>query len=399
MKIPFRNIIILFLFIIRPDAVLAADPVIEDKYAKPIGDIVDALMRQEQIPGMAVAIIAGDNRRIYEFGYASLESGTRVTSSTLFEIGTMSRLFSATLAAYAEQQGKLSLFDSVSDIWPALRSSSFDNVTLLNLATHTAGLPSLTPGMVTNERELIDYGLHWTPTYPAGLQRTETIFGSGLLGFLAAKAMRLSYSQAMEQRLFPALGMKHSLVTVPQGKRKQVSIGYNRTGAAVEPEAGFLTAEAQGIKTTASDLLRFVALQMGQESADEATKQAILNTRVGYFKVEDMIQCLYWEQYPYPVTLDHLLEGNAPLIRFGTLPAQRLKPPFPPRRSVFVNKVGSAKGFSAYIAFVPIRKFGVVLLANKAFPVPARITAAYRIIDALERLHQNGSPIDETIRQ
>ncbi|SFQ31571.1 serine hydrolase [Nitratireductor indicus] len=399
MKIQFISIIILFLLSTQPDTALAADPITEDRYAEPISDIVGVLMQQEQIPGMSVAIIAGDEQRIYDFGYASLETGTKVTRSTLFEIGTMSRLFSATLAAHAEQEGKLSLFDSVSDVWPALRSSSFDNVTLLNLATHTAGLPSLTPGMVTDEKTLIDYGLHWTPTYPAGLQRTETSFGSGLLGLLAAKSMRLSYSQAMEQHLFPALGMKHSFIAVPRGKHKQVSTGYNRTGAAVEPETGFLTAEALGIKTTASDLLRFVALQMGQESADEAVKQAILNTRVGYFKVEDMIQCLYWEQYPYPVTLNHLLEGNAPFIRFGTLPAQRLKPPFPPRRSVLVNKVGSAKGFSAYIAFVPIRKFGVVLLANKTFPVPARVTAAYQIIEVLERLHQPGSPIDETIRQ
>lgn len=289
MKIQFISIIILFLLSTQSDTALAADPITEDRYAEPIGDIVGVLMQQEQIPGMSVAIIAGDEQRIYDFGYASLETGTKVTRSTLFEIGTMSRLFSATLAAHAEQEGKLSLFDSVSDVWPALRSSSFDNVTLLNLATHTAGLPSLTPGMVTDEKTLIDYGLHWTPTYPAGLQRTETSFGSGLLGLLAAKSMRLSYSQAMEQHLFPALGMKHSFIAVPRSKHKQVSTGYNRTGAAVEPETGFLAAEALGIKTTASDLLRFVALQMGQESADEAVKQAILNTRVGYFKVEDMI--------------------------------------------------------------------------------------------------------------
>jgi beta-lactamase class C len=96
-----------------------------------------------------------------------------------------------------------------------------------------------------------------------------------------------------------------------------------------------------------------------------------------------MTQGLGWEQYPYPITLDRLLAGNSVTMSRETNAATQLTPPRPPSGPTLFNKTGSTNGFSAYVAFVPEKKVGLVMLANKSIPIPARITAAHAVLGQL----------------
>jgi beta-lactamase class C len=97
-----------------------------------------------------------------------------------------------------------------------------------------------------------------------------------------------------------------------------------------------------------------------------------------------MTQDLIWEQYPYPVTLQTLLDGNSSAMAFNATPVTPIKPPQAPREDVWINKTGSTNGFGAYIAFVPQKRLGIVILANKNFPIDERVTVAYRILTSLD---------------
>ena len=65
------------------------------------------------------------------------------------------------------------------------------------------------------------------------------------------------------------------------------------------------------------------------------------------------------------------------------MPATELHPPLSPREASLLNKTGSTNGFATYVAFIPKGGLGIVLLANKNYPIDARVTAAYDIVTRL----------------
>ena len=97
------------------------------------------MMQTYAIPGMAIAISHKGQQHFFEYGVASRESGQAVDRHTLFELGSVSKLFTATLGAYAEARGTLNLSDNASQYLPALQGSAFDHISLLDLATYTPG--------------------------------------------------------------------------------------------------------------------------------------------------------------------------------------------------------------------------------------------------------------------
>ena len=109
----------------------------EDGERARIQRAVDAAIRpvmaKNDVPGMAVAVTVGGKPHVFNYGVASRESGKKVDDDTLFEIGSVSKTFTATLASYAETRGKLALSDKASAHLPALAHSSFDKISLLGL--------------------------------------------------------------------------------------------------------------------------------------------------------------------------------------------------------------------------------------------------------------------------
>jgi len=171
---------------------------------------------------------------------------------------------------------------------------------------------------------------------------------------------------------------------VPQDRLDDYAYGYSKAGKPVRVTRGVLDSEAYGVKTTAADLIRVVEANMDGTSLDETIRRAIAAMHTGYFKVGAMTQGLGWEMYSYPTKLDDLLAGNSSRMALEPHKVTRLVPPAAPRENVWINKTGSTNGFGAYAAFVPAERIGIVMLANRNYPIPARVKAAYRILSTLE---------------
>jgi beta-lactamase class C len=360
--------------------------VAQDQIETVVNAAVRPVMQAQAVAGIAVAVTVNGKPHYFNYGVASKESAQPVTENTLFEIGSVSKTFTATLAAYAQATGKLSLSDKASSVLPDLRGSAFDNISVLQLGTYSAGgLPLQFPDAADAPDKMLGYFQQWKPTYAAGTHRLYSNPSLGLFGYLAAQSMGAPFDDLMEKTLLPKLGLKHTYLTVPQAQMGLYAQGYNKEDKPVRVGPGALDSEAYGVKTSAADLIRYVEANMKPSGLETPMQQAVAITHTGYYKVGEMTQGLGWEFYPYPVSLDKLLAGNSTQMAMEAHEVQWLTPPQPQPESVLINKTGSTGGFGAYVAYVPSKDIGIVILANKNYPNPERIKIAHTILSALAK--------------
>jgi beta-lactamase class C len=350
--------------------------------------IVDAtipgLMARDRIPGMAIAVTVDGQPYVFDYGAASLHPRLPVNASTLFEIGSVSKTFTATLVSLASVRGDLSLSETTGRYLPELRGTPFGTIKLLSLGTHTpGGLPLQFPDEVATQDDAIAYFKHWHPAYAEGTYRTYANPGIAILGYIAAKSMSGSFSSLMQQQLFPALGLEHTFIDIPDSQRANYAWGYEDGNKPIRMKGGALSDEAYGIRTTASDMIRFVQANIDASNLPDDVAKAIVQTHTGYFQAGPMTQDLIWEQYPYPAALGSLQERNSAKMIFDPQPVKAIVPPQPPQRAVLINKTGSTNGFATFVAFVPSQRIGIVLLANKDYPIEDRVEAAYTILHSV----------------
>ncbi|EPT6932892.1 CMA family class C beta-lactamase [Cronobacter malonaticus] len=347
--------------------------------------VVKPLMARYQIPGMAVAVSVNGETHFWHYGVASKATRKPVDEKTLFEIGSLSKTFTATLASEAQHEGKLDFSAPASQYLPALKGSAFDHVTLLNLATHTSGTPLFVPDAVKNTAQLMAWYRAWQPEKPVGTERVYSNLGIGLLGMITAKALDKPFSEAMEQGLLRDFGMTHTFINVPDAAMGDYAQGYNKDDKPVRVTPGPLDAESYGLKSGSADLLRYLQIQLGEQEVAPGWRQAINATHNGYYRSGEFTQGMMWEYYPWPSPLSRLVEGNSSQRIMKGLAATAIVPPQPAPEAAWYNKTGSTNGFSTYAVFIPEKRIALIMLANKWFPNDDRVKAAYAIIQQLDK--------------
>ncbi|HHX8439265.1 TPA: class C beta-lactamase [Vibrio diabolicus] len=348
-----------------------------------VDECAKGLMNEYDIPGLAVAVTIDGKRYFYNYGFADESKGSLVTNDTIFELGSISKTFAATLTGYAQEKGKLNMDDKVKDYIPELENSVLGNTKLVHVATYTAGgLPLQFPSEVTNDAEMMQYYKTWKPEHEAGTKRKYSNPSIGLFGYIGALSMKSDYTEMMETLILPKLGMANTFVDVPKDKLNNYAFGYSSEGKPVRVNPGILDAQAYGIKSTSLDMLQYIEANMGQAQLTTDIENALERTHTKYFDTDTFTQAVGWEGYDYPVSLSQLLKGNSSDVILNAKPVQAsLSGTL--GRDVWYNKTGSTGGFGAYVAYVPSEKIGIVILANKNYPNAERVEAAYNIISSV----------------
>ncbi|MBG0622062.1 ACT family cephalosporin-hydrolyzing class C beta-lactamase [Enterobacter roggenkampii] len=362
-----------------------AAPMSEKQLAEVVERTVTPLMNAQAIPGMAVAVIYQGQPHYFTFGKADVAANKPVTPQTLFELGSISKTFTGVLGGDAIARGEITLGDPVTKYWPELTGKQWQGIRMLDLATYTAGgLPLQVPDEVTDTASLLRFYQNWQPKWKPGTTRLYANTSIGLFGALAVKPSGMSYEQAMTTRVFKPLKLDHTWINVPKAEEAHYAWGY-RDGKAVHVSPGMLDAEAYGVKTNVQDMASWVMVNMMPDSLqDSPLKHGIVLAQSRYWRVGAMYQGLGWEMLNWPVDAQTVVGGSDNKVALAPLPAREVNPPAPPVKASWVHKTGSTGGFGSYVAFIPEKQLGIVMLANKSYPNPARVEAAYRILDALQ---------------
>jgi D-alanyl-D-alanine carboxypeptidase len=203
--------------------------------ADPIDDLVQQEMNTHRIPGVALVVIR-DGRAIKTaaYGLANLELSVPVQSNTVFEIGSLTKQFTAASLLLLQQQGKLSVDDRISKHLSDI-PGAWTNITIRHLLTHTSGIKSYT-GM-----EGFEFSKHLTqkqfiaalalskPDFVPGAAWKYSNSGYSLLGFIVENASGQSYWQFLRENIWRPLGMNATTARDPGVIITNRAAGYEQT--------------------------------------------------------------------------------------------------------------------------------------------------------------------------
>lgn len=362
-----------------PSAALCQDANFEADARKTFASAIE----QYKIPGLVVGVTRKGKHQFYATGSASRADNRAVTPDTLFELGSISKIFNATLAALAEQRGQISLNDKAARYLCAGECTLGDDLTLMDLATHhSGGLPLQVPDTVANTQQLVGWLKGWKPSHPG--YRSYSNISIGLLGHITSRAMKVSYKEAVENDLFPKLGLHNTWIDVPADKANEYAYGYDRkTDQPIRVTPGVLDAEAYGVKSSARDMLQLLDVELGVAKVSPEIAAAVRRTQEGQFQTKMFVQDMIWEQYPWPTSAEAMKAANTYDFILHPQPMKKIDPALPPQKDVVLNKTGSTNGFGGYVAVLPGEGMGIVVLANRNYPNDARISATFDLIKAL----------------
>ncbi|EMI8496461.1 ADC family extended-spectrum class C beta-lactamase [Acinetobacter baumannii] len=340
------------------------------------------LLEKYDVPGMAVGVIQNNKKYEMYYGLQSVQDKKAVNSSTIFELGSVSKLFTATAGGYAKNKGKISFDDTPGKYWKELKNTPIDQVNLLQLATYTSGNLALQfPDEVKTDQQVLTFFKDWKPKNSIGEYRQYSNPSIGLFGKVVALSMNKPFDQVLEKTIFPALGLKHSYVNVPKTQMQNYAFGYNQENQPIRVNPGPLDATAYGVKSTLPDMLSFIHANLNPQKYPADIQRAINETHQGRYQVNTMYQALGWEEFSYPATLQTLLDSNSEQIVMKPKVTAISKEP-----SVkMYHKTGSTTGFGTYVVFIPKENIGLVMLTNKRIPNEERIKAAYAVLNAIKK--------------
>jgi CubicO group peptidase (beta-lactamase class C family) len=255
--------------------------------------LVDRIDVQHQGVGIVIGVIGPDGRRVIAYGNLEKGDSRPLNGDTLFEIGSATKVFTSLLLADMVQRGQATLDDPAAKYLPAtvkMPERNGRSITLVDLATHTSGLPRLPANMAPKDaaNPYADYSVDQLYQFLSSYQLTRDIgsryeysnLGGGLLGHVLAQRAGMDYEALAQSRICAPLGMKSTAITLTAEMKRRLAVGHN---AALEPVENWdlpTLAGAGALRSTANDLLSFLAANLAYSKSPLApAMEAMLKTR------------------------------------------------------------------------------------------------------------------------
>lgn len=242
--------------------------VIDDAAIRKI--LVDRIDSRRASVGIVVGVIEPSGRRVVSHGTVAKGDKRVVGGDTVFEIGSVTKVFTALLLADMVARGEVALTDPVSKYLPA--EVKVPKVTLEQLATHTSGLPRLPSNLAPKdgrnpyadytEAQLYEF-LSTVPAREGAAPYDYSNLGAGLLGHALARRAGTDYETLVRTRILEPLGMKSTSITLTPAMKDRLAHGHD---AEMKPAANWdlpTLAGAGALRSTANDMLTFLGAMLG----------------------------------------------------------------------------------------------------------------------------------------
>jgi beta-lactamase class C len=271
------------------------------------------------------------------------------------------------LLAQEVDAAKMQLNMPVRKYVPSL-SEDFAEITLQNLATHTGGLPSVWEfkDKLNSPKEMIQFLSTYYPDDVVDEHWNYSNMGIGVLGFALENVTHKNINDLMRQQLLIPLGMQPIASVVSPALRAHYAAGYDAEGNSVPPMPLGSFVAAGHYKASAGDMQRFLSAAIGLPGTPERILYPMRMTQAVYVELPNKMQGLGWEVHPLDKQyISALLKTEDKLESRDVLEVYK-KPIY--SGEMLIDKTGGTDGFRSYIAVIPDKKTGIVILVNKFIP-------------------------------
>ncbi len=305
--------------------------------------------KQKKAPGIVLGVIDQRGSRVIGCGVMKKGETNAVNGDTLFEIGSVTKTFTALLLQDMVDRGEVKLDDPIAKYlpsWVKTPSRNGKEITLLDLATHTSALPRL-PGNLSTwhilthaDNPYADYSVTNLYEFLASYKLPRDIgakyeysnIGFGLLGHVLALRAGTNYESLVLSRICEPLRMDSTGIKLPAALSARIAHGHSESGKPVPNWDQTAAIEGCGaIRSSVDDMLKFLAANMGTENS--ALTATMKKTHAPRHETQLGQQvALAWH-----VNTDGITWHN-----------------------------GGTGGYRSFIGFSPLSHRGVVVLANSA---------------------------------
>ena len=290
-----KKIMLLFSLIILSVATHAQ----QEKIPTEVKEYVQSRIDNQINVGIVIGYINGDSVDYYSYGNTAIENGVAVNEASVFEIGSISKTFTATLLALKVNSGAMNLDDPISKYLPKSVKVPTRNgkvITLKHLATHTSGLPRMpdnfTPADPTNP--YADYTIEQMYDFISGCELTNDIgavsnysnLGMGLLGHILELQSGKSYETLVIEHIANPLKMDDTRLVLTENMKTHLAKGH--AGLSETSNWDIITlGGAGGIRSTVSDMVKYIQANINSDTKDSKLHNAMSLAHKSAFKNEE----------------------------------------------------------------------------------------------------------------
>jgi serine-type D-Ala-D-Ala carboxypeptidase/endopeptidase len=291
--------------------------------------------------GIVVGVVEPKGRRVVSYGQLNQGDPRPLDGDTAFEIGSVTKVFTALLLADMVRRGEVALADPVAKYLPAgvkIPQRNGRSITLLDLATHASGLPFMPDEGATSTAELYRFLAGYELRRDIGAERDYSNLGYWLLSEALASRAGMDYERLLRTRILLPLHMKSTAVTLSPELKAKLAVGHDASLQASPMFSAMpiysLMPAAGGLVSTADDLSAFLRVAMG------------------------------YERSPLAPAMDMMLKTRRPMSRPGVEQALGWTVEGEGGDELIFHD-GGTWGYASAVAWDPRKRIGVVVLSNQ----------------------------------
>ncbi len=237
--------------------------------------LVNRVDQAHKAVGIVVGTLSPEGRGIIAYGKAAKNSDAALDGDTLFEIGSITKVFTSLILADMVERGEVTLDTPVQSLLPGtvkVPSRNGKQITLRDLSMQVSGLPRMPNNFQPADagNPYADYGPDRLYAFLSGYSLSRDVgekyeysnVAVGLLGHALALKSGMSYEQLLRKRIFEPLGMNNTTITLSADNKKHLALGHDAALLPVKNWDLDALAGAGAIRSTANDMLKFLAANL-----------------------------------------------------------------------------------------------------------------------------------------